>query len=149
MKVLVYGLSGAGKTHIAKGLMEIFGDEAEWFNADAIRTECKDWDFSKKGRERQKQRMLVLATIAVAKGKIAICDFICQTEDGRDSFGADYEVFVNTISECEYKDTNKMFEQPNYDKYPVRIPHYIVTEHRGNTDVLLIAEEIKEIIKST
>ena len=149
MKILIYGLSGAGKTHIAQGLMKIFGDEAEWFNADAIRTECNDWDFSKKGRERQKQRMLVLATIAVAKGKMAICDFICPTENGRDSFNADYEVFVNTISKCDYSDTNKLFEQPDYDNYPTEIPHYIITEKRGDEDILLIAEEIKKIIKST
>ena len=148
MKVLIYGLSGAGKTYIAEGLMKIFGDEAEWFNADAIRTKHNDWDFSKKGRERQKQRMMMLSTIAVAKGKMAICDFICPTENARESFNADYEVFVNTINECEYKDTNKLFEQPDYDNYPFEIPHYIVTEHRGDTDVLLIAKAIKNI-KST
>ena len=67
MKILIYGLSGAGKTYIAEGLMKIFGDEAEWFNADAIRTKHNDWDFSKKGRERQKQRMMYLSSVAVSK----------------------------------------------------------------------------------
>jgi len=148
MKILIYGLSGAGKTYIANGLMKIFGDEAEWFNADIIRTEHNDWDFSKKGRERQNQRMMNISTVAVAKGKIAICDFICPTENAREAFNADYEVFVNTISECEYSDTNKLFEQPDYDNYPFEIPHYIVTEQRSNTDILLIAKEIKNI-KST
>jgi len=146
MKVLVYGLSGAGKTYVAKALLEIFGDKAEWFNADAIRTECNDWDFSNKGRERQKQRMLVLATIAEAKGKIAICDFICPTENGRDSFGADYEVYVNTIDKCQYADTTKLFEQPDYDNYPGNIPHHIITEHRGTADAELIAQEISALL---
>ena len=146
MKVLIYGLSGAGKTYIAQKLMDILGDRAEWFNADKIRSECDDWDFSKAGRKRQNQRMLTLANIASQKGKIAICDFICPTETGRESFNADYEVFVDTVESSEYSDTDKIFERPDYENYPVDIPHHIVTEQRGDTDAIFIGMELETLL---
>lgn len=146
MKVLIYGLPGAGKTYIAQKLMDILNDRAEWFNADKLRSECDDWDFSKSGRERQNQRMLTLANIASQKGKIAICDFICPTETGRAIFNADYEVFVDTIQTSEYPDTNKIFERPNYESYPVDIPHHVVTEQSGDADAIFIAMELEILI---
>jgi len=148
MKVLIYGLPGSGKTYMAQELMEAFGDRAEWFNADAIRTECDDWDFSKQGRERQNQRMHILADQAVEKGKIAICDFICPLKEGRTSFDADFEIFMDTIKEGRFADTNKLFERPDYDAHDCIIPHYAVKQKRDDLDARIILAQIEEIIKS-
>ena len=128
MKVLIFGLPGSGKTTLAKYLLELLGDRAEWHNADAIRKECDDWDFSEAGRERQLQRMRILADKTVEKGKIALCDFICPLEEYRDLFDAQYEIWVDTIQEGEYDDTNKLFETP------MRLPSYVITEHRADLD---------------
>jgi adenylylsulfate kinase len=149
MKVLIFGLPGSGKTTLAQELKNIFGDRAEWINADAVRTECDDWDFSKKGRERQNQRMRILADQAVEKGKIAITDFICPLESTRTAFYADYEVFVDTIKKGRFDDTNKMFERPKYDNPDCIIPHTIVKHKRGDLDARIVAATIEEIIKST
>ena len=58
LKNLIMGLPGAGKTTLASKLVPLLN--AEWLNADKIRKEANDWDFSKEGRSRQAQRMAIL-----------------------------------------------------------------------------------------
>jgi len=149
MKVLIFGLPGSGKTYLAEKIMDILGDKAEWINADAVRTECDDWDFSKAGRERQNQRMKILASQADEKGKIAICDFICPLETGRQAFDADFEIFVDTIEAGRFADTNRLFQRPDYSMYDCIIPHYYVKSQRDDVDARIIAAQIEEMIKST
>ena len=52
MRVLIYGLPGAGKTYMAEKLVDYLGDRVAWFNADVVRKEADDWDFSDEGRLR-------------------------------------------------------------------------------------------------
>jgi len=133
MKVLIFGLPGSGKTTLAEHLIDIIGERVEWINADAVRKECDDWDFSLAGRERQLQRMRILAEQASDKGKIAICDFICPLEEYRELFDADFEIFVDTIEEGRFDDTNQMFERPE------ALPDYTVTQQRDDYDAREIA----------
>ena len=135
MKVLIYGLSGSGKTTLAKYLVELLGDRAEHINADDVRKEVNDWDFSKAGRERQLQRMRILTEQAHEKGKIAIADFICPFEEYRELFNADYEIWVNTIDECQYEDTNQRFED-------TLSADYVVKQHRDDYDAREIVWEL-------
>ena len=53
------GLSGSGKTSLAKILTPMFN--AVWLNADKIREEVNDWDFSEQGRLKQSIRMKIFA----------------------------------------------------------------------------------------
>ena len=46
-KILIMGLPGSGKTTLAKKLVGVIN--ADWLNADKIRTKYNDWDFSKNG----------------------------------------------------------------------------------------------------
>jgi len=133
MKVLIFGLPGSGKTYLANELMKLLGDRAEWINADDVRKECDDWDFSKEGRERQLQRMRILAEAVVDKGKIAICDFVCPLNEYRELFDADFTIFVDTIDESRFEDTNKLFQRPPSRDYP-GAADYTVTEHREDYD---------------
>jgi len=48
----------------------------------------------------------------VMAGKIAVADFVCPTEAARTEFAADYVVWMDTIEEGRYEDTNAMFEKP-------------------------------------
>ena len=76
MKVLIMGLPGSGKTTLAEKLLAELhkNGPAEWINADDVRKEFNDWDFSAEGRMRQARRMRVLADRCVAAVKT--CPFL-------------------------------------------------------------------------
>jgi predicted kinase len=44
MKILIFGLPGSGKSTLAEPFEQLIG--GIWLNADAVRTEYDDWDFS-------------------------------------------------------------------------------------------------------
>ena len=53
--ILIMGLPGSGKTTLANELGPMLN--AKRLNADEVRKEANDWDFSKEGRKRQAKRM--------------------------------------------------------------------------------------------
>ena len=110
MKVLMFGLPGSGKSTLAEPFAKEIG--GVWINADEVRERYHDWDFSPEGRLRQAERMGYLADGVVSAGKIAVADFVAPTFLSRIKFKADFEVWMNTIEESKYEDTNAMFEKP-------------------------------------
>ena len=86
MKILIMGLPGSGKTTLAKLLVPMFN--AVWLNADEVRKEADDWDFSPEGRKRQSLRMWSFAEEAIDKNRVVIADFICPTDQTRTEFDA-------------------------------------------------------------
>ena len=44
--------------------------------------------------------------------RTVICDFVCPTEVTRAIYDADYTVWMDTIDEGRFEDTNKIFEKP-------------------------------------
>lgn len=117
MKILICGLPGSGKSTLAEPFAELIG--GIWLNADKIRTRYNDWDFSANGRLRQADRMRYLADGIVMCGKIAVADFVCPLQWTRDAFDADYTIWMDTIKEGPYVNTNKMFERPTNVNYHV------------------------------
>ena len=128
MKVLVFGLPGSGKSTLSEPLAEQV--EGVWINADAVREKYNDWDFSTEGRMRQAARMRHLADGVSMAGKIAITDFVCPFQKARDEFEPDYIIWMNTIEEGRFEDTNKVFEAPHPDSID-----YIVDAFRPNEEL--------------
>ena len=111
--ILIMGLPGAGKTTLAATLAPMIN--AKRLNADEVRKAANDWDFSPEGRTRQAKRMADFALKLKSEGNYVVADFICPTPEARKLFPADYVVWVDTIKEGRFEDTNQMFVKP--EKY--------------------------------
>ena len=108
--ILIMGLPGSGKTTLANELAPMIN--AKRLNADEVRKEANDWDFSEEGRTRQSKRMADLARKIKDEGNYVVADFICPTPEARNLFPADYIVWVDTIKKGRFDDTNAMFVKP-------------------------------------
>jgi len=128
------GLPGSGKTTLAEELAPMLN--AKRLNADEVRKEANDWDFSEEGRKRQAKRMADFAIKLKKEGNFVVADFICPTPEARALFPADYIIWVDTITEGRFDDTNKMFIKP--DKY-----NYHVTTQDAKNWAAKIIKEIK------
>ena len=104
------GLPGAGKTTLADELAPKL--KAKRLNADEVRKAANDWDFSEEGRKRQAKRMADFALELKNQGNYVVADFICPTPEARKLFPADFVIWVDTIKEGRFDDTNQMFVKP-------------------------------------
>jgi adenylylsulfate kinase len=132
--ILIMGLPGAGKTTLANELSKLI--ECKRLNADEIRKAVNDWDFSEEGRKRQAKRMSDAALKIKKEGNNVIADFICPTPAARELFPADYIIWVDTIKEGRFEDTNQMFVKPEKFNF-----------HVTTQDAKLWASKIKEDLK--
>lgn len=159
IKILIMGLPGSGKTYLAERLKKYletnsniatmplakladyesipknYKSSVDWFNADDIRKKYNDWDFSKEGRIRQSLRMADFAFHC--KGDYVICDFVAPLPEMRNNFKADWTIWMDTINQGRYDDTNKIFVPP--DIYDFR-----VTEQNAEKWVIFIGDHILE-----
>jgi|TARA_B100000424_G_scaffold107713_1_gene81015 adenylylsulfate kinase len=115
--ILIMGLPGAGKTTLAEELAPKLN--AKRLNADEVRKEANDWDFSEEGRKRQAKRMADFALKLKNQGNYVVADFICPTPEARSLFPADFVIWVDTIKEGRFDDTNQMFVKP--EKYDFHV----------------------------
>jgi len=138
-KILIMGLPGSGKTFLAEELKRQLAQANKTlvhFNADEVRKKYNDWDFSEAGRIRQSIRMRELAD-GYAEFDYAICDFVAPLPEMRHNFKADWVIWMDTIDQGRYEDTNKMFVPP--DVYDFR-----VTEKNAEKWVEFIVDHILE-----
>ena len=135
MRILIMGLPGAGKTHLAKRLQVHLN--CAWYNADKVREMANDWDFSDAGHRRQSERMNTLAMFEGTRGRTVICDFVCPTGETRKQFSADLTIWMDTIEAGRFDNTNKIFEAPKEVDY--RIGGVMSDE-----SILNFANELKE-----
>ena len=135
-RILIMGLPGAGKTYLAERLREQLwagSRTVTWLNADEIRKEYNDWEFSYEGRIRQSHRMRALADSST--NDYVIADFVAPLPEMRNNYKADWTIWVDTIREGRYADTNAMFDEP--EVYDFRI-----TEQNGEKWAEFVADHI-------
>lgn len=134
MKILICGLPGSGKSKLAEPFADLIG--GIWINADKVREKYNDWDFTPEGRIRQAQRMKHLADGICMAGEIAVADFVCPTKKAREEFDADYIVWMDTIKEGRFEDTNKMFEPLEKGEYNYHVADWFQDTHAQLVEVV-------------
>lgn len=133
-RILIMGLPGSGKTTLAVELMKLLAPDAVHLNADAIRKVNNDWDFSPEGRLRQAKRMRSLADGIIRD--YAIADFVAPLPEMRRIYAPDYTIWVDTIQEGRFEDTNQVFDAPT--EYNMR-----VTTQNAEHWAKIIADELR------
>jgi adenylylsulfate kinase len=120
-RILVCGLPTSGKTTFSRKFAKQLanGDDTMVLvlNGDDVRKEYNDWDFSHEGRVRQAQRMYDLSTTITTS--YTIIDFVCPLEEMRKMVKPDWIIWMDTIDEGPYENTNRIFEEPT--QYDFRI----------------------------
>lgn len=123
MKILICGLPGSGKTTLATKLAKEIG--AIWFNGDEVRrTISRDLGFTERDREVQAYRMSAMCDMVKRSGHQVIADFICPTVSTRSIFNADFVIWMDTIKEGRFVDTNQLFQPLKPTEYNLRITDF-------------------------
>ena len=121
MKILIMGLSGSGKSELAKELHSLFQNDERSsirINGDEVREAHKDWDFSPEGRIRQAERMARLAKNSNVDYVIA--DFIAPTKQSRDIFNPDMLIWLDTVRSSKYTNTDVVFQNPKNFTFKIK-----------------------------
>ena len=105
-------LPGSGKTYLAERLVPLM--DAAWINADRVRNMVNDWNFTEEGRLIQSNRMRSIADFESKLNRIVVCDFVCPTKETRKNFDADIVIWMDTITQGRFEDTNIMFQKPKH-----------------------------------
>ena len=132
--ILIFGLPGSGKTTLANKLSKKL--DCRLLNADQVREEFNDWDFSDEGRLRQAYRMKELAK--KENGQYVILDFVCPRRDYRKIISPQISIFMNTISKGMYKDTNNIFEKPEKKENV----NFIINDYESDKFAQMIASNL-------
>ena len=83
--------------------------------------------------------MKTFADFEKLHGRYVVCDFVCPTKETRENFDADIVIWMDTIKEGRFEDTNKMFEEPT--EYNTR-----VTSKDAEMWAFLVVQEIRDMI---
>ena len=118
VKVLIMGLSGAGKTATAVKLQDHLaksGFTSVHVSEDSVREATDNWSFDYEGRIDTTKWMVKTAKQILDEAKIdvIIYDTIACLQEQRDILDADITLFMDTDRMSKYADTDAAFERPS------------------------------------
>lgn len=144
MIIQIIGLPGSGKTTLATELAERIN--AVHLNADYVRSTINsDLGFTPENRVEHSRRMGEMARLLSGQGLDVVVDFICPTQTTREAFGkADILVWMDTIQEGRFEDTNKLWEIPEDVDY-----HFVTYGSVEQVDHIIASSKLYDWKKPT
>lgn len=132
MIIQIIGLPGSGKTTLATALASRIN--AVHLNADYVRaTINSDLGFMPEDRVEHARRLGEMAKMLSGQGLDVVVDFICPTTATRAAFGKpDICIWMDTLAEGRFEDTNKLWEKPTEFDY-----HFTAYDSKGQTDLII------------
>jgi len=118
--VWLTGLSGAGKSTIAEGLLELMRDSSikcEMLDGDVIRRElCRDLGFSQRDRVENMRRIGFVASLLSRHGIVVVIAVIAPYRDAREALRSSLphliEVYVDApLDVCEERDPKGLYRK--------------------------------------
>jgi hypothetical protein len=139
MIIQIIGLPGSGKTTLATALADRIN--AVHLNADYVRSTINsDLGFAPEDRIEHARRMGEMARMLAGQGLIVVVDFICPTLDTRTAFGKpDILVWMDTIAEGRFEDTNKLWEKPTEFDY-----HFVSYDSKNQTNLIITQSNLHD-----
>mgnify|MGYP000600719442 CR=1 FL=1 len=93
-----------------------------------------------KEREKYLGSYYAVADYEKSHDRTVICDFVCPTHKTRNFFEPDITIWVDTISQGRFEDTNKIFETPsNVDIH--------ITRHLSDEEIEQLGEKLNHGFK--
>ena len=137
MIIQIIGLPGSGKTTLARSLAQ--RTNSVHLNADYVRSTINsDLGFNPEDRIEHSRRMGEMARMLSGQGLNVVVDFICPTAKTREVFGKpDVLIWMDTLQEGRFEDTNKMWEEPT--KFDYRFMSY---DAEGQTDTIIAISDL-------
>lgn len=132
MIIQIIGLPGSGKTTLATELAGRIN--SVHLNADYVRSTINsDLGFAPEDRIEHARRMGEMARMLSGQGLDVVVDFICPTQTTRIAFGKpDILIWMDTIQEGRFEDTNKLWETPTEFDY-----RWMSYDAKGQTDAII------------
>lgn len=129
--LFIQGLPGSGKTTLAARLRQRLN--AIHLNADWARaTVTSHLGFSEADRLTQARTLGQMARMLQDQGHWVIVDFVCPTPQTRNEFFNQfmerkdvYSVWMNTIAEGRFADTNKLYTKPGQLTVDYEVDRYL------------------------
>jgi adenylylsulfate kinase len=147
--LLIQGLPGSGKTTLARAIKDRIS--AVHINADWARTTITSHlGFTHDDRIKQAQALGQLARLVQDNGQWSIVDFVCPLPQTRSAFFDKFKkrsdvfsVWMGTIQEGRFADTNKLYKAPTGDVVDFQVTCYLNADDFG-----LVADQIVKQLTS-
>jgi adenylylsulfate kinase-like enzyme len=141
MIYLFIGQPGAGKSEMAKMLVDKLGEKTIWIDGDDLREIFPNKDYSYYGRLKNIERSFIIARFMSEKGYNVVISMVCPYRAAREDLKANNEV------------VEILFKRPHYsgkEKFHVRdfeFPEYNFLTFENGDDVEGCFSELKSLIK--